>query len=94
MTTPGMDVNAEVVDATLKKPDLIDNKWVILALLFLVLAGFGIPFLWKSKAFSKTGKILLTLVMIVYTAVILWLICVASMFLMEQLSELKSIFSG
>ena len=53
---------------------LIDNPWVVLALLFLVTAGLGLPVLWISRGFSVIGKIAITVIVLAYTALVLWLI--------------------
>jgi hypothetical protein len=52
---------------------LADNPWAVLALLFLATGALGIPLIWLSRAFSKPLKILLTVLVTVYTALILWL---------------------
>jgi hypothetical protein len=41
--------------------------WV-LTLLFLVLGPLGLPYLWGSPSFSRRLKILLTVLLIAYTA--------------------------
>ncbi len=51
----------------------LDNRWVVLALLFFVFAAFGIPLIWMSRAFSTVGKVVLTIVVSLYTLLILWL---------------------
>src|SRR5690348_6406609 len=43
--------------------------WV-LVLLFLVLGPLGIPYLWKSKGFSQRSKIILTVLVLAYTALL------------------------
>jgi len=48
------------------------TKWYlrpisVVLLLFFVLGPFGLPLLYKSTAFSKTLKIILTIVVILYT---------------------------
>ena len=50
----------------------VDNPWVVLGLLFFVFAIFGIPLIWISKAFPTWGKIVLTIVVTLYTALLLW----------------------
>ena len=47
-------------------------KWylrpvAVLILLFFVLGPFGLPFLYKSPKFSKALKIILTVIVIIYT---------------------------
>lgn len=51
----------------------LDNPWVVLALLFLVFAAVGIPLIWISKAFPRWAKVVVTIVIVLYTAAILWL---------------------
>lgn len=53
--------------------EMYDNPALLLSMLFFVTAALGIPFLWKSRAFSTIFKLLLTLVLLVYTAALLWL---------------------
>jgi hypothetical protein len=47
-------------------------KWylkpiVVILLLFFVLGPFGLPLLYKSPKFAKKLKIILTVIMIIYT---------------------------
>jgi hypothetical protein len=50
----------------------LDNPWLMLVMLFCVTAALGIPFLWLSRAFSTTAKSVLTVVVLLYTVLILW----------------------
>ncbi len=50
----------------------LDNPWVVVGLLFLVFAVLGIPLIWISKAFPTWGKIVLTIAVTLYTALLLW----------------------
>jgi hypothetical protein len=50
----------------------LDNPWLMLAMLFFVTAALGIPFLWMSRGFSTLAKIVLTIVVLAWTALILW----------------------
>jgi len=48
------------------------TKWYlrpisVVLLLFFVLGPFGLPLLYKSPKFSRTSKIILTLVVMIYT---------------------------
>ena len=52
---------------------LLDNRWFILVLLFGVMAVFGLPLLWFSRGFSRRAKIVLSVIVVLYTAVLLWL---------------------
>tara|TARA_R110002095_G_scaffold197049_2_gene176026 strand:- start:84 stop:422 length:339 start_codon:yes stop_codon:yes gene_type:complete len=51
---------------------LCDEKWIMLAMLFFVTAALGLPWLWKSRGFSKPEKKFWTVVISIYTALILW----------------------
>ena len=47
--------------------DGVDNPWIVLGLLFFVTGFLGIPLLWMSKGFSTLMKIVLSVVVTVYT---------------------------
>ena len=49
------------------------NVWLLLLLLFFVLGPFGLPLVWKHPRFSRATKLTLTLVMVVYTVVLVQL---------------------
>ncbi len=49
------------------------SKWYVLGVLFLATGALGLPILFKSKAFSKPLKVVLTILVIVYTMAMLWL---------------------
>jgi hypothetical protein len=65
----------------------LDKKWIMLAMLFCVTAGLGLPFLWKSRAFGTVGKTVLTVIMVFYTSLILWLIYLLLAFIGGRLAE-------
>ncbi len=44
--------------------------WVLI-LLFLVLGPFGLPILWRSPGFSRPVKIVLTILVLAYTALLI-----------------------
>jgi hypothetical protein len=44
----------------------------VVLLLFFVLGPFGLPLLYKSPKFSKTSKIILTIVVIIYTSYLIF----------------------
>ena len=57
----------------------LDNPWVMAMMLFLVTGAVGIPLLWASRAFSLSGKLLMTVAVSLYTACvcgIFWLVLV------------------
>lgn len=51
----------------------IDNPWVLLPTLFFVTAALGLPLLWISRGFSTLWKIVLTIALVAWTALILWI---------------------
>ena len=47
------------------------NVWFVLFLLFFVLGPFGLPLVWKNQKFSRPLKLVLTVVMVLYTLFII-----------------------
>jgi hypothetical protein len=54
------------------KTGMIDRPWFVLGMLFCVTAALGLPILWKSRGFSPLAKVLLSLLVTVYTVILLW----------------------
>jgi len=52
--------------------EVIDNPWLMILTLFFVTAALGLPFLWMSRGFSTLNKILLTIAVLLWTALVLW----------------------
>lgn len=48
----------------------LDNPWLMLLMLFGVTLFLGLPFLWISRGFSTTGKIVVTLLVLVWTVIV------------------------
>ena len=65
----------------------LDNPWLMLAMLFFVTAALGIPFLWMSRGFSTAAKIVLTVVVLLWTALILWLFWLVMMWSWTRVSD-------
>jgi len=61
------------------------RPWAVVVLLFLVLGPLGLPLLWRSPSFTRRWKIVLTVVMVVYTALLLESMVVAVRMAMEQM---------
>jgi len=51
---------------------LVDNPWLVMAMLFFVTAALGLPVLWISRGFSMLAKVVLTIVVLAWTALVLW----------------------
>ena len=52
---------------------IIDRPVTVLLMLFFVTAALGLPALWMSRGFSKPMKWVWSVVIILYTLLILWL---------------------
>ena len=63
---------------------------VILAL-FLVLGPFGLPLLFKSPKFNTASKILLTILVIIYTLLLIYGTFEIGRFTYEKIEELQNI---
>ena len=51
---------------------LLDRPWFVLGQLFLETMALGLPFLWRSRGFTTRAKIVWSLLVTLYTVVILW----------------------
>jgi hypothetical protein len=67
------------LDAAIEQPqspsswrNLIDNPWIMILGLFFVTAFLGLPFLWISRGFSTFWKIVLTVAVLLWTALVFW----------------------
>jgi len=49
----------------------LDRPWAILLVLFCVTGALGLPLVWYSSSLSKLNKFLLTILVSVYTALLL-----------------------
>jgi len=87
-TSGGGDAGNPNHETVSSQQKLIDNRWVVIGLLFGVAAGFALPFLWKSRGFSRFWKDVLTVIVTLYTALILWLIFEGCMYIWTSLSQL------
>jgi len=64
------------------------RPWQLLLLLFLVLGPVGLPLLWKSPCFTRTWKIVVTGVTLVYTAILVDQIVVVVRMAMDEMAML------
>ena len=51
---------------------LLDQPWVVLGLLFLAMGVLGLPLLWTTRAFAPGTKLVLAIVVTIYTALLVW----------------------
>ena len=68
------------------------NVWFVLFMLFFVLGPFGLPLVWKSPNFSRTTKVVLTVVMTAYTVFLIGLTIRMGQAIVEQADALKATF--
>jgi hypothetical protein len=91
-------MNDTPVDASIEDPPAtqpapppwraaIDNPWAMLGMLFFVTAALGLPFLWMSRGFSTASKALLSIVVIAYTVLILWLFWLIMVWCWTRISD-------
>ena len=52
--------------------ELVDNPWLMLCLLFGVTLFLGLPLLWISRGFSLLGKVAVTILVLLWTAIVFW----------------------
>ena len=62
----------------------------VVLLLFFVLGPFGLPLLYKSPKFSKTLKIILTIVVIIYTSYLIFASLEIGIELYRRVGELQN----
>lgn len=53
---------------------LLHKRWAILLLLFGVTGVLGLPLLWMSRAYRPFGKVILSIVVTIYTALLFLLV--------------------
>jgi hypothetical protein len=63
----------------------------VVLLLFLVLGPLGLPLLYKSPKFSKTSKIILTIVVMIYTSYLIFASLEIGRELYRRMGELQDI---
>jgi hypothetical protein len=79
MNEPQKAETNKPLDAVVEEPKrptswrvLIDNPWIMILVLFFVTAALGLPFLWISRGFSTFSKIVLTIAVLLWTALVFW----------------------
>ena len=67
----------------------MQSRTAVLLALFVVLGPLAIPMLWRSDRFSTAAKIALTVLVLVLTVVVVWLIgYVLSVYILEPIRQL------
>lgn len=65
----------------------LDKWWTILLLLFCVMGILGVPILWVSRAYGPFMKLVLTIVVTLYTAFLFWLVYLVWVFAYQSISD-------
>jgi hypothetical protein len=63
----------------------------VVLLLFFVFGPFGLPLLYKSPAFSKVSKIILTIAVIIYTSYLIFASLEIGRELYNRMAELQEL---
>ena len=85
-------VQAQVVSENpTSRSKAMDNPWVVLAMLFLVLGPLGLPMLWRCSRIDTIWKVVLTVVVIGIVAVIIALVWFVLHQALAPLQELKTL---
>jgi len=78
---PGVDLPAFIPSASATDSQstrgLIDNPYAVLAAVFLAMAILGVPLIWSCRAWSPVTKTVLTVITVLYTALVFWLFWLA-----------------
>lgn len=65
--------------------DLIQSKWAVLVVLFCVTGILGIPLLWINKKFSTVERLVWSIVVTIYTAILIWIVFAILMWSYRQI---------
>jgi len=76
------------------RPGVADNPWAILAMLFVFLGPLALPMLWRSRSFNRAWKTILTILVVLFTAAVTWLLWHTIQSIVEPLRELREIRKG
>ena len=74
--------------------ELVDNPWLMVLMLFFVTAALGLPFLWMSRGFSVWSKIGLTIAVLLWTALVLWVFWLIMAWCLPRIWESLQILFG
>ena len=70
-----------------RRRDWAERRGMLLVLLFLVLGPLALPMLWRSTKFSRGWKIVLTILVAIQTAAVIWLLWYVVHLFVESLRE-------
>ena len=70
-----------------RRRDMAESRGMVLLLLFAVLGPLALPVLWRSTRFSRAWKIALTVLVVIATGVVVWLLWFVVHLFVESLRE-------
>ena len=71
------------------RPGWSESPAVVLISLFVLLGPLALPMLWRSRRFSMAWKITLTVILVVLTVAMLWMIWYLAMEVLRPLREFQ-----
>ncbi len=86
-------VVAQAVTERRARTNWLDTRWGVW-LLLSALGPFALPVLWRSRRFTRFGKIAVTLLVVVLTAALVWLLYLVIAALVRSLRELHQLLQG
>jgi len=60
---------------------------------FILVQALAIPLVWKNRRYSRTTKVIITVVMLVLTGVLVWLLVLSIKWLLDIISQMNAAFS-
>jgi len=73
------------------KPGWSESPWIVLSSLFLFVGPLALPMLWRSRRFSTTWKIALSVLVAALTVLVIWLMWYVIAKAVQPLSELREL---
>jgi heme/copper-type cytochrome/quinol oxidase subunit 4 len=70
--------------------ELVSSRPYVLIILFAVTGVLGLPLLFMSPAFSRSGKVFWAIVVTVYTALLIWVTVVICLWAYHEISDVMS----
>ena len=61
---------------------------------FILVQALAIPLVWKNRRYSRTAKIIVTIVMLVLTGVLVWLLVLSVKWLLAIINQYAAALSG
>jgi len=84
---------AQAVPERRKWTKWLDTRWGVW-LLLASLGPFAFPVLWRSRRFTRAGKVLVTLLVSALTVLLVWALYVVILMLVRTLQELHQLTKG